>query len=102
MTKDNFQFKVNASIQLVPLGGLDTYKIIDLAIEEIQKTGFPYEVGPFSTSIEATLDEILSLITAIRNRVFNEEAQEILINVQIQARKNGDVSVMEKVRKHRV
>ncbi len=94
--------KVNAAIQIVPLGIANACRIVDLAIDEIQKTGFPFEVGPFSTSIEASLVEILSLIEKIKNRVFLDEAEEILINIQIHARKNGDVGHLEKIGKFRV
>ena len=101
MDTDKIAFKVNAAIQLVPLGIADPYKTVDLAIYEIQKTGFPFEVGPFSTSVEATLDQILALVVSIKNRVFLEQAEEILINIQIHARKGGDVGNNEKVGKFR-
>ncbi len=99
MLIENGPFKVNAALQLVPLGVADPYRIVDLAIDEIQKTGFHYEVGPFSTSVEASLEEILNLVLNIKNRVFQDEAKEILINIQIHARKNEDVGQLEKVGK---
>lgn len=94
-------YKINAAIQLVPLGVTNSYEIVNLAIAEIEKSGFAFEVGPFSTSVEASMDEIFNLITSIKNRVFLEHTQEILINIQIHARKDGNVSSDEKVAKFR-
>lgn len=88
--------KVNAAIQLVPIGTTAPYLIIDQAIGVIQNSGFPFEVGPFSTSIEAKLEDILALVVQIRDTVFNHEAEEILVNLQIQVKKSNDVSASEK------
>jgi uncharacterized protein YqgV (UPF0045/DUF77 family) len=101
MLEVNEPFNVNAALQLVPLGVADSYQIVDLAIDEIQKTGLPYEVGPFSTSVEASLEEILNLVLKIKNRVFQDEAKEILINIQIHARKDENVGQLEKVGKYK-
>jgi uncharacterized protein YqgV (UPF0045/DUF77 family) len=95
------QKKVNASLQVIPLNIPHSYAIVDRAIAEIQASGLPYLVGPFSTSIEGELPAILSLIERIREVCFKHGAEELLLNVQIHLKKDADVTAEEKVSKFR-
>ena len=92
---------VNAAIQLVPLGTENPYPLIDEAISLIEQSGFRYEVGPFSTSLEAPLNDVFQLVSEIQEMFFEKGGNEILINLQIQARKGKDVTGEEKVGKFR-
>lgn len=93
------QKKVNASLQVIPLNTPHSYAIVDRAIGEIQASGLPYLVGPFSTSIEGELPAILSLIERIRDLCFEHGAEELLFNVQIHLKKDADVTAEEKTAK---
>ena len=95
------QHIVNAAIQLIPLGIENPYPLIDEAISLIQQSGFRYEVGPFSTSLEAPLNEVFKLVSKIQEMFFEKGGNEMLINLQIQARKGHDVTGEEKVGKFR-
>lgn len=99
--KTNLDFNVNASIQLVPLGEIQPYPLVDQAIKTIEESGLAFEVGPFSTSVEASLKDVFALVEQIKERVWNAGGNEILINLQIHARKSGPVSSEEKVKPFR-
>jgi len=75
--------------------------LIDEAISLIEQSGFRYEVGPFSTSLEAPLNDVFQLVSEIQEMFFEKGGNEILINLQIQARKGKDVTGEEKVGKFR-
>jgi uncharacterized protein YqgV (UPF0045/DUF77 family) len=92
---------VNTAIQVIPIGEDNCYEHVDQAIEIIKQSGHPFEVGPFSTSIESSLEEVLNLIPIIEKKLFESGLNEILINVQIHSRKNSSVSTFEKVEKFR-
>jgi uncharacterized protein YqgV (UPF0045/DUF77 family) len=92
-------YNVNAAIQVVPLGVSIPYLLVDKAIETIRESGIPFEVGPFSTSLEAPLNQILDLVSKIRDTVNSAGGEEILINLQIHSRKGGHVTAEEKTGK---
>ncbi|KRL03612.1 thiamine-binding protein [Liquorilactobacillus capillatus] len=56
------------AIQVLPqeLNTAKLLKIVDAAIAEISASGLAYEVGPFETTIEGNLDELVALIPAIQ------------------------------------
>jgi uncharacterized protein YqgV (UPF0045/DUF77 family) len=91
--------KVNAALQVIPLNTPDSYAIVDQAIAEIQASGLPCQVGPFSTSVEGELTAILSLVEKLRDVCFDQGTEELLLNVQIHLKKDADVTTQEKVAK---
>jgi uncharacterized protein YqgV (UPF0045/DUF77 family) len=93
---------VNASIQLVPLDKPgNAIPIIDEAIALIKASGLACEVGPFGTSVEGTLPEVLNLVNGINTAMQQQDAEEWLINLQVHVRKGASVSANEKTAKHR-
>ncbi len=93
---------VNASIQLVPIDNPgNAIPIIDEAIALIKASGLSCEVGPFGTSVEGTLPEVLNLVNRINIAMQQEDAEEWLINLQVHVRKGASVSADEKTAKHR-
>ncbi len=93
--------KVNVAIQVLPKSKeIHEYDIIDKAIECIIQTGLNYKVCPFETVVEGEFDEIIKLVEDIKNVCFRSGADEIIMNLKIQARNNSDVYIEEKMEKY--
>jgi len=91
---------INASIQIVPVV-LDKhpYEWVDEAIAIIQKSGIKYEVGAFSTVMEGTYEEVMSVINQVNEYLYSRNCNEWISNLQIQIRSNGNITGDEKTDK---
>ncbi len=93
---------INAAIQVLPRSkDKHPYEIVDVAIEAIRASGLHYEVCPFETVVEGPYDDVMSLLKTIREKCFAAGAEELLINMKLQLRNHGDVSIDEKMGKYR-
>jgi len=93
---------INAAIQVIPKSkSEDIYAIVDKAIEAIQESGLKYEVTPLETVIEGPYDEVMKVMQRAQEATLNHGADEILVNIKLQVRKNGNVSFEEKTAKYR-
>ena len=96
---------VVADIAVVPWYPVDGesrgYILVDEAIEVIKASGLKYEVGAMSTTVEGTLEEILALVPAVQERLFNLGAGRVLTTLRVDAKQEGPVSMESKCRKHR-
>jgi uncharacterized protein (TIGR00106 family) len=96
------QFIVNASIQILPLSqDKHPYEWVDDAIAIIQESGIKYEVGAFTTVLEGTYDEVISVINQVNDCLYNKDCSEWITNVQIQIRADGDMTGDEKTIKYK-
>jgi uncharacterized protein YqgV (UPF0045/DUF77 family) len=92
MEQDNNQI-MNAAIQVVPLEKSATaMEMIDRSIEIIQKSGMNYSVSAFETNVDGTWEDIISLLTSLRNQLKNETVEDALINVKFQWTSCGSIS----------
>ncbi len=91
--------KVNLSLQVIPINEADAYPIIDKAIEVIQSSGLKYEVQPFATIIEGSLDQVLRVALAAKEAALTAGAQELILNIQIHLKKDKDVCFEDKTGK---
>ncbi|MEM6877591.1 MAG: thiamine-binding protein [Bacteroidota bacterium] len=89
---------INAAIQVVPINVQDGYAVVDRAIELIADSGLPYLVGPFSTSVEGTFEEVQKLIHQIKTQLLAKELNELLINIQLHCKADGDMRASDKVK----
>lgn len=93
-------YTVNASIQLVPVvQDRHPYEWVDEAIYIIQQSGIKHEIGPFSTVIEGTYEEVMRVIHLINEHLYTQQCPEWITNVQIQIRSNGSITGDEKTDK---
>jgi uncharacterized protein (TIGR00106 family) len=93
---------INASIQLLPIvNDKHPYIWVDEAIEVVKRSGIKYEVGPFSTVIEGSYNDVLSVMNAINEYLYQQNCNEWILNVQLQIRSKGDVTVDEKIEKYK-
>jgi uncharacterized protein YqgV (UPF0045/DUF77 family) len=94
--------QINAAIQVLPQSkDRPVYSIVDEAIDEIKKSGVRFQVCPFETVIEGDYDQVISLIGKVKDRCFAAGAEDLLINIKIQARKSGKVTIEEKMGKYK-
>lgn len=91
---------INASIQIVPIV-LDKhpYLWVDDAISVIQQSGIKYEVGAFGTVLEGTYSEVMNVIGAVNEHLYEMGCAEWISNLQIQIRNAGDVTGDQKTAK---
>ncbi|WP_215224581.1 thiamine-binding protein [Echinicola shivajiensis] len=93
---------INLGLQIVPKSEkLDTYSLVDKAIEVIQASGVKYEVNPFETVMEGPEDKLMAIAKKAQDAVLDAGADEVLVYYRMQIRKNGDVTMGEKTDKHR-
>ena len=94
------QFVVNASIQVLPVvQDRHPYEWVDEAIAVIQQSGIHYEVGPFATVLEGTYAEVMQVIGAVNEHLYNLGCREWISSIQLQIRSGGDMTILEKTEK---
>ena len=91
---------INLGIQIFPKSKtLDSYALVDKAIEVIQKSGVKYEVTPFETVMEGPQEQLMSIALKAQEAVLEAGADEVLVYYRMQIRKEADVSMDEKTAK---
>jgi len=94
--------KINLALQIIPKSDKhDLYTLVDKAIEVIQKSGLKYEVCPFETVMEGGYEEILAVVKKAQKACFEAGAEELLVNIKMQVRKDGSVTIEEKTGKYK-
>lgn len=92
---------INLAIQILPtIENGDTYAVVDKAIETIQQSGVKYRVCPFETVMEGTYEKLMQVVEAAQQACFDAGATAVLVNLKIQRRRDGDVSIEEKTGKY--
>lgn len=92
---------INLGIQIVPKSKLiDSYWLVDQAIEVIQKSGVKHVVTPFETVMEGTQDELMEIAREAQQAVLDAGADEVLVYYRMQIRKDKDVSIENKTGKY--
>lgn len=96
------QYLINASIQIVPVvQDKHPYEWVDEAIAVIQQSGIRYEVGPFTTVLEGSYQEVMNVIHAVNEYLVTKGCNEWISSIQIQIRSSGDITGEEKTTKFR-
>ena len=94
------QYIVNASIQILPVvQDRHPYEWVDEAIAVIQQSGVKYEVGPFTTVLEGTYDEVMKVIKDVNEHLLSKNCPEWISALQIQIRSNDNITGNEKTDK---
>jgi uncharacterized protein YqgV (UPF0045/DUF77 family) len=94
--------KINLAIQIIPKStSVDMYKLIDLAIEEISRSGLKYLVCPFETVVEGEYDEVMQLVKRAQDICIAAGADEVLVNLKIQRSAVKDLYFDDKIEKFR-
>jgi len=91
---------INASIQIIPIvEDKHPYEWVDEAISIIQKSGIKFQVGPFSTVLEGTYDQVMQVIHDVNEYLFERGCEEWISNLQVQIRSQKDITAEEKISK---
>lgn len=94
---------VNASIQILPIvNDKHPYEWVDEAIAVIQHSGIKYEVGPFATVLEGTYEEVMKVIKDVNEYLYSKGCSEWISSVQVQIRRDSDITTDEKVEKFKI
>lgn len=89
--------KATIGIQIVPKSkSLDTYALVDAAIDVIQQSGIKHQITPFETVMEGDYDQLMNIAKQAEQAVLNAGADECLVYYRIHYRKDGDVTFEEK------
>lgn len=92
---------VNLSLQVLPVvPDSEIYYVVDKVIEMIEATGLKFVVGPFETSIEGELDEMLEIVKKAQTICTDLGAERVVSIVKIDYKEEG-VTIDEKVSKYR-
>lgn len=96
------QYLVNASIQILPVvQDKHPYEWVDEAIAVIKQSGIRHEVGPFTTILEGTYQEVMNVIHAVNEYLVVKGSNEWISNIQLQIRSNSNITGDEKTEKFR-
>ena len=78
--------KSAVDIQCLPLGIAEKeelYKLVDIAIDIIEKSGHDYTVAAFSTTIEGELDEIWNTALKAHKAVQNASSENVISYIKL-------------------
>lgn len=93
---------INLGIQIIPKSKtLDSYALVDKAIEVIQQSGIKHVVTPFETVMEGTQEELMAIAQRAQQAVLDAGADEVLVYYRMQVRKNQDVEIEDKIGKYK-
>jgi len=93
--------KVNLAIQVLPFSSAeDKYTIIDKAIALIAESGLKHVVCPFETVVEGTYEEVMHLVEDIKHSCLLAGADDLIINLKLHAKKEGDALMDDKLEKY--
>lgn len=88
---------VSLGIQIVPKSStLQTYDLVDHAIEVIQNSGIKHQITPFETVMEGDYEELMKIAKEAEKAVLDGGADECLVYYRIHYRKGEDVTFEEK------
>lgn len=94
---------INLGIQIVPKSKtLDTYSLVDKAIEVIQKSGIKHVVTPFETVMEGKQEALMAIAQKVQEAVIEAGAEEVLVYYRLHIRKDSDVLMEEKTGKFNI
>lgn len=93
--------QINLAIQVIPSSNdRKVYDLVDEAIAVIQASGLRYQVCPFETVLEGDYDRIMEVVKQSIATCLSKGAEEILVNIKMQIKKDGDVTIEEKTGKY--
>ena len=96
---------MNASVAIQVLPGVtereEPRRLVDAAIDRIRATGLRYVVGPFETTVEGELEELLNLVKDCCRACVEAGAPELMAYVKISYEPNGVWTIDDKTGKYK-
>jgi uncharacterized protein (TIGR00106 family) len=95
------KYKVIIQFSITPLGkGVSISDLVAEAIKEVKKSGLKYQLTPMATILEADdLGEALEVIQKAHKAVLIAGAKRVLMNIQIDDRRDKSRRMEDKVEK---
>ncbi|MGF1637632.1 MAG: MTH1187 family thiamine-binding protein [Cyclobacteriaceae bacterium] len=92
---------INLAIQVLPKSKtIDTYALVDKAIEVIQQSGVKYQVCPFETVMEGEYEQLMDIVKKAHEACLKAGAEEVLVNIKIQRSADKDIRIEDKTKKY--
>lgn len=96
---------MNSSIAIQILPGVaetsEVVRIVDEVIDYIKKTGLTYYVGPFETTVEGDLDQLMDIAKQAQIIAIEAGAPSVSMYMKSVYRPSGEIlTIDEKVTKH--
>lgn len=96
---------MNSSIAIQILPGVaetsEVVRIVDEVIDYIKETGLNYYVGPFETTVEGDLDQLMDIAKQAQIIAIEAGAPSVSMYMKSVYRPSGEIlSIDEKVTKH--
>lgn len=92
---------INVAFQILPRSKtIDSYDLVDKAIEVIEKSGLKYKVCPFETVIEGEYDKIMKVIKDAQTACLEAGAEDFIAYIKMQVNNLKDVSIEDKIEKY--
>jgi len=89
------------SLQVLPHAeGVDLYDVVDRAIEVIQVSGIPHEVGAMETTMEGDYDRLMAIAKEAQEACMAAGADRVIALIKVDW-KRGGLSFDEKIGKYR-
>jgi uncharacterized protein (TIGR00106 family) len=90
---------VLAQLSIYPIGaGVSLGRYVKKGVEIIQRSGFTYQVGGMSTSIEVPdLAQLFELVSRIRQAQLDEGAERIIIELKVDERRDKQATLQSKI-----
>ena len=87
-----------AQLSVYPLGeGTSVSRFVKKGIAVIKNSGYTYEIGGMSTTIETSgLDDLFELIKKIHAAQADEGAQRIIIDLKVDDRRDKNATINSK------
>jgi uncharacterized protein (TIGR00106 family) len=87
-----------ASFSVYPIGeGTSLSRYVKKGIAVVKESGYRYEVGPMSTSVEVPdLDALFALVKKIHAGHVDEGAQRIVIDLKVDDRRDKQATMASK------
>lgn len=87
-----------ASFSVYPIGeGTSLSRFVKKGIAIVKESGYPYEVGAMSTSVEVPdLDALFALVKKVHGAHAAEGAKRIIIDLKVDDRRDKDATMASK------
>jgi uncharacterized protein (TIGR00106 family) len=87
-----------AQLSVYPMGeGTSVSRFVKKGVNIIEKSGYPYEVGGMSTTVETPgLDELFDLIKKVHEAHVKEGAKRIIIDLKVDDRLDKKATIKTK------
>ena len=88
-----------AQLSVYPIGsGVSLGKYVKKGVRIIEESGYTYQVGGMSTSVEVPdLQKLFELVEKIRQAQIDEGAERIIIELKVDDRRDKDATLQGKI-----